>query len=126
MKNVVLYAVENGERRPLLSRGGDETANGVHIAARMADEIRQCSARGVTAPEFVITSEEREADEGGATIVLSEFQELDASLKPVGKMFNRIDALFAARAEAKKTKVIVSKEDADAAAKKAETRARSR
>lgn len=82
--NVVLYAVEGGERRALLSL--DKAAkNG---AAKLQHAATKCFAdaekRGVPYPELVTVRETRAADENGR-ITESNFLELDMATLEAAK-----------------------------------------
>jgi hypothetical protein len=94
--NLVLYALENGERRPLISLTEDDDYANPKISHKVSAAMRDAELRGVAHPKFKLVREEREADESGATIVRAAFVELDpVTLKPRGKIFSRMAELFA-------------------------------
>jgi hypothetical protein len=100
-KNVVLYAVANAVRSPLASFDASEKNIATKVAYHAGEKMRESAARGVAAPDFVLVSEHREADEGGKFVVKAEFQELDVlTAKPIGSKFGTLDEVFAPPAAA--------------------------
>lgn len=96
MGNLVLYAIENGERRPLLSLDPDDHLAAAKFIARMANEMRACEMRGVALSDFRAVREERTADEGGKFVISAKFTEVDPhSGDDIGKALNTLDEIFA-------------------------------
>lgn len=96
MGNLVLYAIENGERRPLISLDPGDKLAASKFTARIANEMRNCDQRGVSLPDFKAVLEEREADESGKVVVKASFTEVDPhSGDNVGKAVAELDQLFA-------------------------------
>jgi hypothetical protein len=94
--NLVLYAVENGVRRPLISLPEDGSFTLAKISHKVSEAMRRAELQGVDHPDFKLVREERESDESGVTIVSAAFVELDpVTLKTVGKVFSRLPDLFA-------------------------------
>lgn len=105
-KNLVLYALADGIRAPLLSldvSAGVDRFAPVKIGQKVGEAMRAAEARGVASPDFAAVIEERSADESGRVVVSASFRELDpVSLSPVGEAFQTLPELFKARAEAAK------------------------
>lgn len=96
MGNLVLYAVENGERRPLISLDPADKLAAAKFTARIANEMRHCEQRGVSLPDFKAVLEEREADESGKVVVKASFTEVEPHTgDTVGKAVTELDKLFA-------------------------------
>lgn len=76
MGNLVLYAIEQGVRRPLISLAPDDPLASAKFTAKIANEMRSCEQRGIPLSGFKAVLEERTADEGGK-IIGANFTEID-------------------------------------------------
>lgn len=91
MKNIVLYAVENGAHRPLVSCDPDDDSRSFKVNAAGTEFARIKAAQGVDLPPLQVVLEERETDASGITLKKQEFTLLDpvtfaARGKPVSEL----------------------------------------
>lgn len=86
MKNIVVYAVENGVPRPLVSCSPSDDNKHFVVMAAGSDCVRVASLRGVPAPQLRVVLEERETGPDNLTLAKQSFTLLDpATLAAVGK-----------------------------------------
>lgn len=90
--NIVLYAVDDGVRKPLASYGGDDALALTKAAGKIGVACDDCERRGVKHSDFVIVRETREANEGGVQ-TSAKFEQLD-SAGAVLRTESDIDAIF--------------------------------
>jgi hypothetical protein len=95
MKNIVLYAVENGSHRPLMSCDPDDESRFFKVSAAGAEYARVKMAQGVPVPPIQVVREERETDAGGVMLAKQEFTLLDpATFAARGKPSKTLAALL--------------------------------
>jgi hypothetical protein len=95
MENLVLYAVENGVHRPLLSVSPDDESKFFLVSARGAEFAREKAFQGVAVPPLQLVREVREADADGRTLTKQEFTLLDpATFAPRGKPVKELSKLL--------------------------------
>lgn len=95
MQNIVLYAVENGVHRPLMSCDPGDPSRFFKVNAAGTEYARVKMAQGVAVPPIQVVLEERVADAGGVTLVKQEFTLLDpASFAAKGKPAKDLAALL--------------------------------
>jgi hypothetical protein len=92
--NVNVYAVEGGERRPILSLSPDDPMAAAKVVAKMAIALRDHEQRGVPHPDFVIVKESRSTGAEGGPVLEASFQILDANLDAIGKPRETIGDCF--------------------------------
>lgn len=103
--NLVLYAVAEGARRPLVSLSvSDEKApklSALEVSAKMnaacVAEFSRCERQGVPHPALRFVRETRQADEQGR-LIFSEYCDVDQQGRDDGTPVQELDALFAAKA----------------------------
>lgn len=95
MKNIVLYAVEHGAPRPLISCDPGDESRFFKVSAAGVDFARQKMAQGVAVPPLRVVLEHRETDAGGVALAKQEFTLLDpASFAAKGKPVKDLNALL--------------------------------
>jgi hypothetical protein len=94
MRNIVLYAVENGVHRPLVSCDPDDASRFFKVSAAGTEYARIKTAQGVPLSPLQVVLEERATDAGGVTLTKQEFTLLDpASFAALGKPATELSAL---------------------------------
>lgn len=93
--NIVLYAIEGGARRPLISVGAqDDRFALARVQHAASQEYRRCDAAGVPHSELKLVRETRAADEN-RTLTFAEYCEVDpATGADVGESHPEIGPLF--------------------------------
>ena len=115
--NLVLYAVRDGERKPLASFDPGVSMLAARVTAKVGEAMSESERRGVAVPAFKLVAEEREADEGGRFVVRAKFQELDCFTgQPVGESCARLDEVFAEKKSAPKPETAEDKAKREAEA----------
>jgi hypothetical protein len=99
MKNLVLYAVEHGVHRPLVSCDPDDDSRVFVLNSAGVEYARVKRAQGVAVPPLQVVREERETDAGGITLTKQEFTLLDpATFTARGKPVKNLADLAKAKA----------------------------
>lgn len=98
MRNIVLYAVENGDPRPLVSCDPEDASRFFAISSAGAEYARQKRVQGVAIPPLYVVREERETDAGGVQLSKQDFTLLDpATFAAKGKPSKTLADLLSAK-----------------------------
>lgn len=85
-KNIVLYLLDNGARKPLFSCDPDDASAPFLIGAAATDAVNGAKKSGLPVPALQAVLEERETDAGGVLLVKQQFTLLHPStLSPIGE-----------------------------------------
>jgi hypothetical protein len=94
--NLVLYAIAEGVRKPLLSANPSDVNAAVKMQHAASAEFTRAEKSGVPLPEIVCLLEERESNEGGVQISARFTRTNPLTLEAIGRGHSEIaDALKA-------------------------------